>query len=170
MLTNNFTLLISLRFVLLLIAQVLIFNDLGFWGFINPMIYVLFVYWYPLRSNRSVFLVLSFLLGFTIDVFSDTLAMHATALLTITFLRPLIMRFTFGAAVELQAFTFKNTTRLQRISFLAILIFVHHTIFYSLEILSFSHFLLILKKILFIGIASLILSILTSSLFADNKE
>lgn len=168
--TKNFFLLVGLQFLLLSLAQVLIFNDLGFLGFINPMIYVLFVYWYPIRANRSVFIFLSFLLGFTIDIFSDTMAIHTTSLLTVAFLRPLVMRFSFGTAIEFQSFTFKNTTRLQRISLLALLILLHHTIFYSLEILSFSHFLLILKKILFIGIASLLLSLLLSSLFALNKE
>ncbi|NKI31699.1 rod shape-determining protein MreD [Croceivirga thetidis] len=167
---NNTFLVLALRFLMLLLAQVLIFNDLGFLGFINPMVYVLFVYWYPLRTNRSIFLIASFLLGFAIDVFSDTLAIHSTSLLTVAFLRPLIMRFSFGAAVDFQGFTFKNTTLVQRVTFLAVLIFIHHTIFYSLEILSFSHFLLILKKILFIGIASLILSLLLSSLFALNRE
>ena len=168
--TNNLFFLIGIRFLLLLLVQVLIFNDMGFAGFVNPMVYVLFVYWYPIRSNRSALLVLSFILGFTIDIFSDTMAIHSASLLTIAFLRPIIVRFSFGAAIEFQGFSFKNTTRLQRLTYLALLVFIHHTIFYSLEILSFSHFLLILKKIVFVGIASLILCLLISSLFAIGEE
>ncbi len=42
----------GLRFILLVLAQVMIFNRLNFMGFINPMVYVLFFYWYPIRTNR----------------------------------------------------------------------------------------------------------------------
>jgi len=69
---------------------------MNFVGIINPMVYVLFVYWYPLRENMAIFLVSSFLLGFTIDLFSDTMALHSVAILTVAFARPLLMRFCFG--------------------------------------------------------------------------
>lgn len=167
---NSPSLLIGLRFTLLMLSQVLIFNDLSFLGYINPMIYVLFIYWFPIRPNKTVFLLLSFLLGFAIDVFSDTLAIHTTALLTTAFLRPLLMRFSFGAAVEFQGFSFNNTTLFQRISLLGLLVILHHTIFYSLEIFSFLHLLLILKKIVMNSLLSLIICLLLSSLFAVNRE
>ena len=158
------------RFILLVLAQVLIFNQLNFFGFINPMVYVLFFYWYPLRNNRPLFLLVGFLLGFVIDLFSDTMALHAIASVTLAYIRPVLMRFCFGANYEFQGFTFKSTTRVQRITFLLLLIFIQHVVFFTLEILSFSHILLILKKILFTGIATLILCVLLSSLFAREPD
>ena len=160
----------GLRFVLLVLAQVMIFNRLNFMGFINPMVYVLFFYWYPIRTNRPLFLFLGFFLGFVIDMFSDTMALHATAGLTLAYARPIIMRFCFGANYEFQGFTFKNTTRIQRITFLLLLILLQHIIFFTFEILSFSHILLILKKILFTGLVTLFLSVLLSSLFAREYD
>ncbi len=157
------------RFILLLFAQVLIFNDLGFMGFINPIICVLFVYWYPIEENRILFLLTSFFLGFMVDLFSDTMALHSIALLTIAFIRPFLMRFCFGANFEYQGFGFRNTTRIQRYTLLALMVFIHHFIFFFLEILSFSHFLLILKKFVFIGLATFILGLLINSLFAKSK-
>lgn len=167
---NNPIFLNGLRFVLLVLAQVTIFNRLNFMGFINPMIYVLFFYWYPIRTNRPLFLFLGFLLGFVIDMFSDTMALHAMAGVTLAFVRPIIMRFCFGANYDFQGFTFKNTTKVQRITFLLFLIIVQHLIFFTFEILSFSHILLILKKILFTSIVTLFLSILLSSLFAREYD
>lgn len=167
---SNPILLNGLRFVFLVLAQVLIFNRLNFMGFINPMIYVLFFYWYPIRTNRPLFLFLGFLLGFFIDLFSDTMALHAMAGLTLAFVRPVVMRFCFGANYEFQGFTFKNTTRIQRITFLLLLILLQHIVFFTFEILSFSHILLILKKILFTGIVTLFLSVLLSSLFAREYD
>lgn len=167
---NNSIVINSIRFILLVLGQVLIFNHMNFMGIINPMIYILFVYWYPLRENVAIFLLSSFLLGFTIDLFSDTMALHSTAILTMAFARPILMRFCFGANFEFQGFTFNNTTRVQRMTFLGLLIVFHHLIFFSLELLSFSHFLLILKKVLFTGVATFLISLLLSSLFAKETE
>ncbi len=158
------------RFVLLVLTQVLIFNQLNFFGFINPMVYVLFFYWYPLRNNRPLFLVVSFFLGFMIDLFSDTMALHTIAAVTLAYVRPVLMRFCFGANYDFQGFTFKSTTRLQRVTLLLLLILLQHVVFFTLEILSFSHILLILKKILFTGIATLVLCVLLSSLFATEMD
>ncbi len=167
---SNPILINSFRFVLLVIVQVLIFNQLNLFGFVNPMVYVLFFYWYPLRNNRPLFLLISFFLGFTIDLFSDTMALHAIASITLAYARPVLMRFCFGANYEFQGFTFKSTTRLQRITFLLLLILLQHIIFFTLEILSFSHILLILKKIVFTSIATLLLCVLLSSLFARELD
>lgn len=167
---NNTTFLHILRFILLVLAQVLIANTLNFLGFINPMIYVIFLYWYSQKGSCAVFMLVAFLLGFSIDVFSDTLALHALASVTVAYARPVIMRLCFGTNHEFQSFSFKTTTRLQRISFLGLLILLHHGIFFSLEILSISHFLLILKKTITTGIASLVLCLLLNVLFGAKRR
>lgn len=159
-----------LRFVLLVLTQVLIFNTLNFMGFINPLVYVIFFYWYPLKSNRAVFMLVSFLLGFIIDIFSDTLALNAIASLTVAYARPVIMRFCFGVNYEFQNFSFKHTTKIQRITFLALLVLIHHLLFFSLEIFSIGHILLILRKVFATGIVTLILCTLFSSLFSPKSE
>ncbi|WP_318310382.1 rod shape-determining protein MreD [Flagellimonas crocea] len=159
-----------LRFVLLVITQVLIFNNLNFLGFINPMVYVIFFYWYPIKRNRAIFMLTAFLLGLVIDVFSDSLALNALASVTIAYARPAIMRFCFGVNYDFQNFSFKNTTKIQRITFLALIVLFHHAIFFSFEILSIAHILLILKKVFTTGIVTLILCILFSSLFSPKTE
>ncbi|NAY92136.1 rod shape-determining protein MreD [Muricauda sp. JGD-17] len=158
------------RFVLLVLAQVLIFNTLGFLGYINPMVYVVFFYWYPIKGNRALFMLIAFLLGFIIDVFSDTLALHAIASLTVAYARPVIMRFCFGINYEFQNFSFKNTTKVQRVTFLGLVVLLHHVVFFSLEILSLSHLLLILKRVFAVGMVTLILCVLFSSLFSPPSE
>jgi len=159
-----------IRFVLLILVQVLIFNKLNFFGYINPMVYILFLYWYPIKEKRQLFLLLSFLLGFMIDIFSDTVAIHSAATVTIAYLRPTIMRFCFGMNYEFQNFKPTNSTRAQQITFLTLLIIIHHLVFFTLEIFSLANTLLILKKVLSISVASLILCLLLTSLFSVNKE
>ena len=168
--TSNRYFINVLRFTLLVLVQVLVFNRLNFFGFINPMVYILFLYWYPIKENRAVFISVGFLLGLVIDIFSDTLALHAASTLTIAYLRPTIMRFVFGINYEFQSFKLSNTTRAQQITFLALLIVAHHVIFFTLEIFSLANLLVILKKVIFTGIGTLILCLLFSSLFSVQKE
>lgn len=167
---NNKIVIHIIRFSFLVLAQVLIFNNLNFLGFINPMIYLLFFYWYPVKVNRAVLLIISFLLGLIIDLFSDTMAIHTVASLTIAYMRPGIMRFCFGVNYDFQNFKLTSTTTLQQITFLALLIFFHHFIFFFLEIFSFSNLLLILKKVFVVGTASLVLCLLIRSLFSIQKK
>ena len=134
------------------------------------MVYILFLYWYPIKENRAAFIGLSFLLGLSIDFFSDTMALHSAATITIAYLRPAIMRFVFGINYEFQSFKLSNTTRAQQFTFLALLILVHHMVYFSLEVFSIANLLLIVKKVLSIGFASLILCLLFGSLFSVNKE
>jgi len=168
--TSNFYFLTSLRFILLVLVQVLVFNKLNFLGFINPMVYLLFLYWYPIKQRRAIFLLISFLLGLTIDIFSDTIAFHAAATVTLAYLRPAIMRFVFGVNYEFQSFKLSNTTKAQQITFLALLIIGHHTIFFLLEIFSLDHLLLLLKKIVFTATGSVLICLLFTSLFSVDKE
>ncbi len=160
----------SFRFVLLVLAQVLVFNRLNFFGFINPMIYIMFLYWYPIKENRGVFIGLSFLLGLSIDFLSDTLALHSAATVTIAYFRPTIMRFVFGVNYEFQSFKLENATKAQQITFLALLIIIHHIVFFTLEIFNLANILLILRKVAVIGLASLVLCLLFGSLFSVKKE
>ena len=160
----------TLRFTLLLVVQILVFNRLNFFGFINPMVYLLFLFWFPIKENRAVFIGLSFLLGLAVDIFSDTLAFHAAATVTIAYLRPAIMRFVFGINLEFQSFKLSNTTRAQQFTFLALLITVHHFIFFTLEIFSFANVLIVVKKVVSTTIATLILCMLFNTLFSVEKE
>ncbi len=160
----------GLRFVALVLIQVLIFNRMNLFGFINPMVYILFLYWYPVRENRTLLIAVAFALGFAIDLFSDTMAMHTAATLTAAALRFPLMRFVFGVNLEFQNFRISNSTRVQQITFLALLIVVHHLVFYTLEIFSLTNLLLILKRVFLNGLGTFVFSILLVSLFAVRKE
>ncbi len=134
------------------------------------MVYILFLYWYPIKQNRTIFIAISFLFGLTLDLFSDTLAIHTAATITIAYLRPTIMRFCFGVNYEFQSFKLSSATKAQQITFLTLLIVVHHIIFFSLEVFNFSSILLVLKKILSTGATTFVICMLFSSLFSVNKK
>ena len=74
---------VALRFVLLLTAQVFLFNQVA-WGwsgreYLFVFVYPLFVALLPLRAPRPLVILLAFLLGISVDFFSETLGLHAGA-------------------------------------------------------------------------------------------
>ena len=79
-------------FVSLVLIQVLILNQIQLGGFINPYIYILFVILLPLSAPRYAVMLLGFVLGLTIDVFMNSLGIHAAATVFIAYLRPLVIR------------------------------------------------------------------------------
>ncbi|GAB2779898.1 rod shape-determining protein MreD [Salinimicrobium soli] len=160
----------TLRFILLLLLQVLLLNNINFMGYINPYLYVLFLILYPFNGNQTLFLLLSFLLGLGVDVFEDSGGINAAACLVVAYIRPVLLRFSFGVSYDYQTIKFSSTQPGSRISYIAIMVFVHHFVLFLLEFFNFAHFLLLLKKTLFSGLFTIILVFLTLALFNGKKR
>lgn len=79
-------------FVLLVLAQILLFNNIQVSGYLNPYIYILFILILPFEVPNWSLLVAGFLVGITIDLFSHTIGMHTSATVFMAFLRPHILR------------------------------------------------------------------------------
>ena len=84
---NSVILTNSIRFLFLILLQVLILNHVFLYGYVNPMLYILFIFLYPLRVEKVNFLILSFLLGLCIDFFSNSGGINASATLLIAYIR-----------------------------------------------------------------------------------
>ena len=167
---NSITLSNSIRFILLLLVQVIICNNIDFLGFINPYIYILFIFLFPIRENRMVLLFTSFLLGILIDIFSDSGGVHAAAAVSLAYIRPVLLKSSFGMLYEHQSVKFRNTELGSLITYLILGTLSHHLILFSLEIFNISRILLILKKTLFSSIFTIILSLIIIILFSRNKK
>lgn len=167
---NNLILSNSVRFFLLLFLQVLILNNINFLGYINPYLYVLFLVLFPFNANRSLFLVLSFLLGLGIDVFEDSGGIHAAACLVAAFIRPYILRFSFGVSYDHQNIKFSSTPFGARFTYVGLLVLVHHFVLFLLEFFTFAHVFLILKKTVLSGIFTILLIFLSLTLFSRKSR
>src|ERR1035438_10242339 len=81
-----------IRFLVLILVQVIVLNNIQLNGFINPYIYILFIM-LPFETPGWLLLVLSLVTGLTVDMFSNTLGMHAAACVFLGFCRPRIISF-----------------------------------------------------------------------------
>jgi hypothetical protein len=150
--------------------QVLILNNINFLGYINPYLYILFILLFPLSGNKSLLIFLGFILGLTIDMFGDSGGVHAAASVTIAYLRPLFLKFSFGVSYEYNTIKIHRTDIRNRLIYAFLMVSIHHLILFSLEVFNIDHILLILKNTLFSGIFSIVLILGTIALFSRKVK
>ena len=93
----NRSLLNIIRFVVLVIAQVLIVNHIRLGGYVHPYIYLIFVMLLPINMPGWQLLLSGFGIGLVIDLFMGTLGMHAGATTLMAFCRPTIIKLVSGS-------------------------------------------------------------------------
>lgn len=157
------------RFVALVLLQTLVLNHINFLGYINPYLYIIFILIFPFDGSKALLIILSFFLGLSIDMFSDSGGVHAAASVFIAYVRPLALKFSFGVSYEYNMIKLNKTPVTERISYIGFMVLLHHLILFLFEIFSFQHILLILKSTLFSGIFSTILILCTLLLFSRKK-
>ena len=128
----------SARFILLLVAQVLIFNRIDLFGYINPYPYVLFIILYPVNGNKSGLLVASFFLGLLMDMFWNSGGVHDAACVILAYYRPAIFKFSFGLSYEYQTVKLNDVLTPERFSFILLAVVIHHFVLFVLEIFKVS--------------------------------
>ena len=74
-------------FVALVLLQVLIFNHILLFGVAVPLIFIYFIITLPIGINLYILYTLAFLLGFIIDVFSDTMGLNSLSCLLMSVVR-----------------------------------------------------------------------------------
>jgi hypothetical protein len=151
------------RFVLLVLVQVFIFNNIQFSGYINPYVYVLFILLLPFETPGWLLLTLAFLLGFSIDILSGTLGMHTAATVFMAFLRLFVLQ-VFSPRDGYEAGTYPRVHYYGFNWFLkyaAILILAHHLVLFYMEIFRFSDFFSTLLRVLLSTVFSLTLILLS---------
>ncbi|MFT5230282.1 MAG: rod shape-determining protein MreD [Candidatus Azotimanducaceae bacterium] len=152
-----------IRFIGLALLQVLVLNHINFLGYINPYLYILFVMLFPFTGNKTLLIFLGFFLGLTIDIFSDTGGVHAAATVFIAYIRPAILKFSFGISYEYNVIKLNKVATNERLLYISAVVILHHLVLFLLETFNISHILLALKSTLFSSIFSIILifSVLT---------
>ncbi|MBP5401483.1 MAG: rod shape-determining protein MreD [Bacteroidales bacterium] len=80
-----------LRILLMVGLQVLIFNHIHLFGFLNPNVYLLALFLLPLDIPKSAQYAIAFATGLFIDIFQFTYGIHASACMIFILLRPYLM-------------------------------------------------------------------------------
>ncbi|HOO99272.1 MAG TPA: rod shape-determining protein MreD [Bacteroidales bacterium] len=148
---------LGLIFIILLLLQVLFFNNIQFSGYVNPYVYIMFILLLPVEIPAWLLLILSFLTGAVMDLFSGTLGMHASATLVAGFVRPYVLRITSprdgyeaGANPSMLVYGLKWF-----LIYASLIIFIHHLVLFYIEVFRFTDFFRTLLRVILSFVFSL---------------
>jgi len=147
------------RFVFLVLLQVLILNNLQLSGYVNPYFYIYFLLLLPFETPRWLLLLAGFILGISIDAFTNTFGLNAAACVLLAFIRPFVIEaistgteFMIGHSPSLRNQGVKWFTY-----YAIILVLVHHFTLFFLEIFRFTEFFQTLLRVILSSIFTLLL-------------
>lgn len=166
----NKPLYIVFLFIFLLLLQVLVLNNIRFLEYINPYLYITFVFLYPLQENRFKFLFFSFLLGLGVDFFSNSGGIHAFSIVFIAYFRLLLIKTIFKkSSQDYKLFNFKQEAFGNVFNYIIILTVTHHFLLFCLTNFSLQNFSQVLLNTITSSIFTLILFFLGYNLFKSKQ-
>jgi rod shape-determining protein MreD len=161
-----------LRFIILLFAQVFLFKNMGYYNIAAPFPYIMFLLLLPVKISRILLYVLAFVTGLTVDMFYDTLGVHAAASVSLAWIRVGFMRLT----IQDDDHDSMSTPGIGQMSFRWFFIYtlllslVHHLVLFMLEVFSFNNIHLTLSSVLFSCIFTTVLILLFELIFYRRKK
>lgn len=154
--------------VMLIALQIFVLNRITLFGKFTPVIYPVFVMFYPFFRNRYQFLALSFLLGLGIDAFLYTWGINAFATTIIAYFRTLIFRTSTDTSTDF--FSFQSLQWSQYLFFIFSSIFLHQFLVQNIEFFKLSRFFEVLLNIVITSGISFIFILLYSLAFKIKQK
>lgn len=160
-----------ISFIILLLLQEFVFDNIELSIYINIYIYVMFILLLPANYSPLVVLLLSGLMGLTVDVFSGgILGLNMAACLAMGFARPYILKMvTSSSDAPLEIPVVHKVETRKVLAYTVILVFIHHFILFSLEAFSFSKLVYILLRTLVSTAVTSIFILISEMLLYSRK-
>lgn len=166
---SRYNIVLILQFILLLFVQAFLLSNINFFGFINPNLYLLFFLMYRFDGDRTALIILGFLMGLLLDLLTQGSGGHTIASLTITYLRPYIIRFSFGVNYDVPMGMIRGSLVNQRVAYFLKMILIHHLLLFVVIYFSFDNILTIIKNTFLSAFFTFILVYFSLGLFKERK-
>lgn len=145
-------------FLIMILLQVFLFNNLDLSVYIHPIVYIAFIIMLPMETPAIAVLLLGLLTGVTMDVMSGAAGLNTIATLFTSFTRPLLLNLLVGKD-ETKEGGIPSPQRLGFAKFLryiSIVVFIQCFIFFTFESLSWQYYHLTLLRIVLSSLVSII--------------
>jgi len=145
-----------LRFIVLILFQVLVMDNVMISGYMIPYIYILFILLMPFETPRWVQLLSGFALGLSMDLFSGTLGMHTAATVLAAFARPYLL----DLLAPRDGYETDSFPRIHYYGFLwflkysLLIVLIHHLALFYLEVFQLKYFFSTLLRVILSTILS----------------
>lgn len=163
---------LTIQGVVLFILQVILFRNIALFDVAFCFVYIGVLLFLPVEIDRILTLIIAFMVGLSIDVFYNSLGIHAFAAVFLAFIR-----YFWTKAITPQggyegnvSLIIANTGLQWFTSFAFPLIFAHHFILFFIEAGGFLHFGYTLLKVILSSLFTFLVIILIQMLFFSRKK
>ena len=158
-------------FIVLVVFQLLVLNNIQFSGYINPYLYIYLILILPFETPFIALFTVAFFLGFAIDIGNNTLGINAAATVFAASLRPFIINI-FSPRTGYNTETYPRASYYGInwfVKYASLLVFMHHLFLFFVESFSFNNFFHTLLKVILSFIFTIILIIITELFFYKKQ-
>lgn len=121
------------RYIVVMLLQVLLFDQLQLWGVCHPYIYVLCLLMMPITLPHSMDMMIGAAVGLMMDVFCNSLGIHMAACVLLMLIRPYLLGVIVNDKDRLNEQINLRTIGWEAlIRYTVILVLVHHLTVFSL--------------------------------------
>lgn len=161
-----------LAFFIYLLAQVVLMKNLVLFNTAFCFIYIAFILFLPIETNILLLMVLGFALGFLVDIFYDSLGVHASALVLVAFVRNFwLSRITPQGGYDAGDGPTLASNGLQWVLvYMLPIIFINHFALFFIEAGGFGLIWYTLSKILFSTIFTLLILLLMQYMLPGQRR
>ena len=146
------------RYIIVMILQVLLFDQLQLWGVCHPYIYLLCLLMLPITMPHSVQMLIGAGAGLMMDVFCNSIGIHMAACILIMFIRPYLLGVIVNDKDRLNEQISLHALGMEAmLKYVIILVLIHHLTVFTLAAWSWSYIGFILLETLVSGIITMVL-------------
>ena len=157
-----------LQMMFLVALQIFVLNRIRLFGEYTPVLYPVFVMFYPFFRNRFQFLILSFLIGLAVDAFLGTWGINAFATTAVAYFRTLIFRSSTDTTTDF--FSFESLQWPQFLLFILSSIFFHQLLVQYIEFFKFSRFFEIFLNVVISSLISFVFIVFYALIFKIKQK
>ena len=137
---------VLLGFFVAIILQVLIFDNINLFGFSCPAFYLFFIISFRFDNSQFALILLGFLLGFVLDVFQNSSGANTIATLLISYIRPMVIRFSFGVIPDNNTLLNMKSRLGNQLVYIGLMILIHQFFLQSIAYFDVTHITPILRN------------------------
>ncbi len=158
---NNSIIEAGIKGVIYLVIQFFLLSNVTLFGAAQAWLYIALLITLPTSVSKIQLLFIAFGLGLLVDVFSNTLGMHAACAVLVAFSKPFFLNM-FASQVpsstntETETLTIRTNGLSWFVMYAGALVFIYNLAFYFIDASGFSWFGFTVKKIILSTLFSLI--------------
>lgn len=141
------------RYIIVMILQVLLFDQLQLLGVCHPYIYILCLMMMPITLPHSADMIIGAVAGLVMDIFCNSLGIHTASCILLMFIRPYLLGGIVNDKDRLNEQISLRTLGMEAmVKYVFILVFIHHLMVFILAAWSWSHIGFVLLETIVSGL------------------